>query len=100
MLNEFFNEMIRRGKVMGYHKESLEFAAGYMHDAERNLNLKSNRKADPAALAEEAKWIFQQNPFVQVIIWFDDYSWFAKAERERPGNIHHSGKEYSFLANS
>ena len=48
-------------------------------------------------LVEDANWIFQQNPFVQVIAWFDDYSWFAKAERARPGKVNHSETEYSLL---
>jgi hypothetical protein len=96
MMNEFLAEMVKRGNALKYDKTTLDFVVGYMHDTNRNLNLKSNRQAEPANLAEEAKWIFAQNPFVQVIIWFDDHSWFARAERARSGKVIHSGKEYTF----
>ena len=95
-MKEFAKEMVKRGKALGYDSKTLDFVVGYLQDTDRTLNLLSDRSADPSKLAHEANWIFAHNDFLHAIVWFDNYSWFARADRARPGKVMVSGQEHSF----
>jgi len=90
------DEMVKRGKALGYVSKTLDFAVGYMHETDRTLNLLSDRKTEPSKLVHEANWIFAHNDFLHTIIWFDSYSWFARVDRARSGKIMLNGQEHFF----
>ena len=96
-MDEFFAEMVKRGKLLGYDSKTLDFVVGYMHDANRTLFLRSNRQADPAKLMQEANRIFADNSLVQAISWRDDFGGaLARADRDRMGRMEFNGQQYCF----
>ena len=95
LMKEFANEMVKRGKVLGYDLKTLNFAVGYMHDL-GSLRLQAERGSEPSKLAHDAKWIFAHNAHLHTIVWNDDHVDFAQARRLGLNKISVNGQEYSF----
>jgi hypothetical protein len=58
--------MVKRGEALGYDVKTLNFVAGYMHDANRTLFLRSSRASDPAKLLDEPNWILPTTAFCRL----------------------------------
>jgi hypothetical protein len=95
-MNEL-DEMVKRGKAIGYDPKTLDFAVGYMREGLRTLYLLADRNTDPSKQAREANWIFAHNSYLNIILWSDDFGGaLARAERARSGKIVFNGQEYCF----